>query len=133
MANHTLTGELALREAFDPVTGALKTVPSSATSFEMELSAADGDNITAKPDVALIETTAETSCIGMKTINLFVSGTGTAKVQVSGTDSGGTFIDVPSSTTVAGSMSGPLTICARRIQIVFTSDTPTVQLVMQSV
>lgn len=130
---HNLTGELVLRGAFDETTGALKTVPSSATSFAIELDAADGDNVTAKADVSLVSNTTEISCIGMKTVNLYVSGTGTAKVQVSGTDSGATFIDLPSSTIAAGAMSGPLSICARRIQIVFTVGTPTVSLVMQSV
>lgn len=130
---HTLTSELVLRGVYDEATGALKTVPSSATSFAIELDAADGDNVTAKADVGLITTTTATSCIGMKTVNLYVSGTGTAKIQVSGTDSGATFIDLPSSTIAAGAMSGPLSICARRIQIVFTVGTPTVNLVMQSV
>lgn len=133
MANHGLTSELVLREAYDETTGALKTIPSSATSFAIELDAADGDNVTAKPDTNVISTTDATSCIGMKTVNLYVSGTGTAKIQVSGTDSGATFIDLPSSTTIAGAMSGPLSICARRIQIVFTAGTPDVNLVMQSV
>ena len=133
MANHNLTSELVLREAYDINNGALKTVPSSATSFAIELDAADGDNVTAKPDVGLVSNTTAVSCIGMKTVNLYVSGTGAAKVQVSGTDSGATFIDLPSSTVTAGAMSGPLSICARRIQIVFTSGTPTVNLVMQSV
>lgn len=133
MANHGLTSELVLREAFDDVSGALKTVPSSATSFQIELSAADGDNVTTKPDALVISDTTATSAIGMKTVNLYVSGTGTAKIQVSGTDAGATFIDLPSSTTASGAMSGPLTICARRIQIVFTVGTPTVSLVMQSV
>lgn len=133
MPNHGLTSELVLRESFDATAGALKTVPSSATSFAIELDAADGDNVTAKPDSALVATTDVSVCVGMKTVNLFVSGVGAAKLQVSGEDSGGTFIDVPSSTTSAGAMSGPLSICARRIQIVFTSGTPTVSLVMQSV
>lgn len=133
MATHTLTSELVLREAFDEASGALKTVPSSATSFEIELSAADGDNVTAKADVGIVSDTNPVSAVGMKTVNLYVSGVGSAKIQVSGTDSGSNFIDVPSSTTNAGSMSGPLSICARRIQIVFTAGTPTVSLVMQSV
>lgn len=133
MSTHNLTGELVLREAFDAAAGALKTIPSSATSFAIELDAADGDSVTAKADVALVSDTTAVSAIGMKTVNLYVFGVGTAKIQVSGTDSGATFIDLPSSTTVAGVMSGPLSICARRIQIVFTIGTPTVSLVMQSV
>jgi hypothetical protein len=133
MSSHGLTSELVIRESFDETAKALKTIPSSATSFAIELDAADGDNVTAKPDINLINNTTATSCVGMKTVNLYVSGTGTAKVQVSGTDSGATFIDLPSSTIAAGSMSGPLSICARRIQIVFTIGTPTVNLVMQSV
>lgn len=133
MSSHNLTSELVLRESYDEVNGALKTIPSSNTSFAIELDAADGDNVTAKPDVSTTSTTTAISAVGMKTVNLYVSGTGTAKLQVSGTDSGGTFIDVPSSTTAAGAMSGPLTICARRIQIVYTVGTPTVDLVMQSV
>lgn len=132
MSNY-ITGELALRQAFDETTGALKTIPASNTSFAIELDAADGDNVTAKPDVSLVVDTTAISAIGMKTVNLYVSGVGAAKVQVSGTDAGATFIDLPSSTTSAGAMSGPLSICARRVQIVYTSGTPTVNLVMQSV
>lgn len=135
MADHSLTSELVLREVYDTTTGALKTVPSSATSFAVELSAADGDNVTAKADVALVETTTATSAVGMKTLNVYVD-TGAAasvKVQVSPVDSGSNWIDLPSSTTAQGAMSGPLSICARRIQVVVVSGTPVYHVVMQSV
>lgn len=35
-----------IRDVYDATTGALKTVPGSATSFSIELDAADGDSIT---------------------------------------------------------------------------------------
>lgn len=135
MSSHGLTSELVLREAFDEATCSLRTTPSSNTSFSIELDAADGDNVTSKPDVALISTATAVSAVGMKTVNVYVDvgAAASVKLQVSGTDSGGTFIDVPSSTTIQGTMSGPLTICARRIQVVVVSGTPTFNLVMQSV
>ena len=42
---HDLTGELILRECFSLTDGALKTVPAAATSFAIELDAADGDSV----------------------------------------------------------------------------------------
>lgn len=132
MSRSKLDATQIAQSTYDGTLEAVK-VAIQSVDMSMELSAADGDNVTAKPDVALVSNTTAISCVGMKTINLYVSGTGTAKVQVSGTDAGATFIDLPSSTTVSGAMSGPLSICARRIQIVFTVGTPTVNLVMQSV
>jgi hypothetical protein len=139
MANHNLTGELALREAFDLTTGALKTIPSAATTFSIELDSADGDNVTAKPDIGLISDTTETNAIGMKSICLFIEPgvAASVKAQVSPTDSGDVWMDVPSG-LIANDLSlvsatSVLTICARRIRIIEVSGTPIYHLVMQSV
>lgn len=139
MPNHDLTAELLLREAFDVTTGALKTIPSSSTSFSIELDAADGDNITAKSDVALVTTTAVTSCVGMKSVALYVEpgAAATVKLQVSSLDSGSVFMDVPSGSIANDptdlKATSVLSICARRIKVVVVSGSPTFQLVMQNV
>lgn len=139
MSTHNLTSELVLREAYDPTAGALKTIPSSATSFAIELDSADGDNVTAKPDVSLISDVTASSCVGMKSAAIYTEAGAAAgvKLQVSPVDSGNIWMDVPSS-TIATSLtlvvsSGVLSICARRIQVVVTSGTPVYHLVMQSV
>ena len=131
----SLTGELIMREVYSEADGALKTVPSSATSFAIELDSADGDNVTAKPDVAIISTTTITSCVGMKSVCVVVEAGSAAsvKLQVSPMDSGSVFMDVPSSTTAQGAMSSVLSICARRIQVVVVSGSPVYHVVMQSV
>lgn len=139
MANHTLTGELAIREAFDLATGALKTIPSADTSFSIELDAADGDSVTSKPDVTLVNDATETNARGMKSANLYIEAgvAATAKIQVSPTDSGNVWMDLPSG-SVANDLTdlkatGSLSICARRIRIATVVGTPTFHLVMQSV
>lgn len=38
-----------IKESFDDTAGALKTVPSSATSFTVELDATDGDTVATRP------------------------------------------------------------------------------------
>lgn len=115
----------------------LEAVKVSIQSVDMsiELSAADGDNVTSIPNYNLIETTAATDAKGMKTVNLYVDAgaAASAKIQVSPVDSGNNWIDLPSSTTAQGAMSGPLSICARRVQVVVVTGTPVYHLVMQSV
>lgn len=117
MSDHGLTGELILREVFDSATGGLKTTPSSATSFSIELDAADGDSVIAKAESSSM-TQGTYSCIGMKTACLY--GTGT--VEVSPDDTGETFQALTVTALV------PFTICARRIRL-----TGVGSLVMQSV
>lgn len=137
MSTTTLTGELVLRAVYDPTTGGLLTTPSTATAFAIELDAADGDNVTTKADASVTAVTTAVSAVGMKTINLYVNpGTATTvKIQISGEDSGSNFMDLPSG-SIANDLTlvkstGPLTICARRAQVVVVSGAATYSLVLQ--
>lgn len=120
MANHTLTGELILREAWSSADNALKMVPSSTTTFAIELDAADGDNVTTKPDVGVLTAaSSEVTAVGMKTICLYGSA---ITVEVSPDDIAGTWH------TIMPVALSPMTICARRIRM-----TGTGKIVMQAV
>jgi hypothetical protein len=119
MANHTLTGELVLRESFSSADTAIRTIPSSNTSFSIELDAADGDNVMTIPKgISVVQADGAVACVGMKTICLY--GTGT--VEVSPTDAAVDFVTL----TIANLT--PITICARRVKI-----TGTGTLVLQAV
>ena len=139
MPNHDLTGELAIREAFDVTTGALKTVPSGSTSFQIELSHTDGDTIETHPSSFVAIDAAAVNCFGIKSINLYMmpGAAASAKVQVSPADSGDIWIDVPTSTVANDptnvTMSGVLSICARRLRVVTVSGTPSFYCVLQGV
>lgn len=139
MANHGLTGELVLRESFSVAEGAIKTVPAAATSFSIELDAADGDNVTAKADTATVADATETSAVGMKSVCLYIDpgAAATAKLQISPVDSGALWMDVTSGSVANDPVdlksTSVLTICARRIRVVTVAGAPTFNLVMQSV
>ena len=136
---HDLTGELILRECFSLADGALKTVPAAATSFSIELDAADGDNVTSKPDVALISSTTASSALGMKSACLYIEAgaAATVKLQVSPNDSGTVFMDVPSGSIASDptdlKATTVLSVCARQVRVVVVSGSPVYHLVMQSV
>ena len=102
-----LTAEHVLREAWDEVNLAIKTVPAGSTTFAIELDAADGDNVLTKPDNAVISTNTTVSVVGMKTLCLY--GTVTT-LEISPVDSGNDWhVIVPTALT-------PMTICARRLK-----------------
>jgi hypothetical protein len=109
MSDHNLTGELVLREAYSAADGAMKMIPSSNTTFAIELDAADGDNVLTKPDNGLVDQAAgEVACVGMKTICLYGAAT---TVEVSPDDTAGTWhVITPVALT-------PMSICARRIRM----------------
>lgn len=139
MPTTDLNGELILRAVYDPVTGGLLTTPSSATSFSIELDAADGDNVLTKADNSATATTTAVSAVGMKTVNLFVNpgAATTVKIQVSGEDTGSNFMDLPSGSVANDptlvKSTGPIEICARRAKVVVVSGALTYSLVLQGV
>lgn len=49
MSTQILNGEHVLRSVYDPTTESLKTIPSAATSFSIELDATDGDSVSIRP------------------------------------------------------------------------------------
>jgi len=119
MREHYLNGTQILAEAFSVEDGALKMIPSANTQFAVSLDAADGDNVITKPDNGIVnEQLGAVSCVGMKTICLFGSGT----ILVSPSDEGEDFVALSISELV------PTSICARRVKL-----TGTGKAVMQAV
>lgn len=138
MSNY-LNSDLVLREAWDEVNGGLRIIPAGSTEFSVELSAADGDNVTSKPDVSLVENTTAVSAVGMKSANLYVEAgvAATIKLQVSPVDSGDIWMDVTGGSVANDptdlKATGVLSICARRVRLVVVAGSPVYHLVMQSV
>jgi hypothetical protein len=119
MREHYLNGTQILAEAFSVEDGALKFIPSANTQFAVSLDAADGDNVTTKPDNGVVSAeSGAVSCVGMKTICLFGSGV----VSVSPSDEGEDFVTLNLLELV------PTSICARRVKL-----TGTGKAVMQAV
>lgn len=139
MSDNYLNSDLVLRQAWDSVNEGLKIVPAVSTEFSIELDAADGDNVTAKPDVALVENTTAVSAVGMKSANLYIEAgvAATIKLQVSPVDSGDVWMDVTGGSVANDpanlKATGVLSICARRVRLVVVAGTPVYHLVMQSV
>lgn len=137
--SNPINGELVLRKVWSEDDQALRTVPSSNTSFSIELSHSDGDTVETHPQSLLVSDTTETACLGIKSITLYLeAATGaSAKVQVSPKDSGDVWMDVASSTVTSSpsavTASSLLTICARRIRVVTVSGSPVAHLVGQAV
>ena len=102
-----LTAEHVLREAWDEVNLAIKTVPANTTSFSIELDASDGDNVLTKPDNNVLSADGTISIVGMKTLCLF--GTVTT-LEISPVDTGNTWF------TITPTSLSPITICARRLR-----------------
>lgn len=128
-----------IKNSFDESTDSLKVL-LTPTTFGIELDAADGDNVTAKPDLILVSNTTETVCTGIKSVVLYVesqAGTHTAKIQISPVDSGNVWMDLASSTVSADPSnlvsSSVLSIVARRIRVAVTVGTPIYHLVGHSV
>jgi len=119
MAGSKLDFQQIIKLAYDEASGGLKTTPSSATVFAIELDANDGDSVlSVHSSQVVVQASGEVSCVGMKSVCLY--GTGT--VSVSPEDSAGTFYDLSLTELV------PANICARRIKIVGTG-----KIVVQSV
>jgi len=93
MANHTLTGEHVLREAWDPTQGAVKVTVDS--EFAVALDAADGDSITTVPNNLTVTGVQEMDATSYKSLVLYTApGAGEAKVEVSPTASGDVWVDL---------------------------------------
>jgi hypothetical protein len=107
MAQHTLTGELVLRESWSADDGAIQIIPAANTEFAIELSADDGDSVITIPKSVTVETGETVSAAGMKTLCMY----GAATVEVSPDDSGATFYSV-SVTALT-----PISICAKRVRV----------------
>lgn len=128
-----------LKRSFDETSGALKTVPASSTSFEIELNKADGDSVYSYPNsqdtsASGIDNTFSSEIIGaitcneIKTIQLYVKTTDTIvgpqvlTLEVSPVTSGdfwvATSITVTPSTTLNATVASSVgTICARRFRV----------------
>lgn len=137
--SNPITGELVLRKSWSENDQAIKTVPSENTSFEVELSHADGDSVITHPNSILVSDTTETSCVGVKSVALYVEAgsAATAKIQISPVDSGNIWMDLPSGSVNSDltnlTVSSVLTVCARRIRVNVVSGTPVYHLVGHSV
>lgn len=138
MAN-PITGEWVLRKIWSETDQAIKTVPATATSYAIELSQADGDSVQTYPNSTLVSDATETVAVGIKSVSLYLEpgAAASAKIQVSPTDSGDVWVDVPTSTTNSNLTlvvaSAIFTVCARRMRVVTVSGTPVYHLVGQAV
>lgn len=157
MADHSLTAELVLREAWDAASGSLKTVPGSSTQFEIELSAADGDSVNVQGEqknapVANI-TNASTGIVvpeldasSMKSFQIYVKtttaivGPQVLTLELSPVDSGDVWLTTtctvtPSTTLDAVVASSVLAGVARRARVrtaaAITSGVADIYLMMQ--
>lgn len=146
-----------IRTAFDEATGALKTIPATATSMQIELDAADGDNVGVQgnvlsPSTANItsassgEIIAPISIVGMKSLQLYVQATSAITgpqsivVEISPADTGSVWfatalaVTTPTSsgTVAAGTV---LSAVARRVRVTqatpISSGTATIHLLAQ--
>lgn len=140
MSTTKLTGELILRQVYDPASESLKMSQAVATEMAIELNAADGDNVLTKPDNALIVAVdTPTSCVGMRSAQLYIEAGAAAgaKMQVSPVDSGDVWMDVTSGSIVNDTVdlkaTTVATICARRIRATAVTGTPVIKLVIQAV
>lgn len=113
-----LDANQVLKNSYDEATASLKTIPSSATSFSVELSAADGDSVITQPlntSASAALTNASTGqviaafdCKDMNRFNLYTKTTSTivgaqvCTLEVSPADSGD--IWVATSLTISPSL-----------------------------
>lgn len=157
MAMTLLDQNQVLRTAFDETTGALKTVPASATAMQIELSAADGDSIAVQGNVLDPQTVnitsassgeilAPVSIVGMRSLQLYsqstsaITGSQPVVVEISPADSGNVWLttsltvtpSVTSGAVVAGTI---LPVVARRVRLTMaspiSSGTATIHLLAQ--
>lgn len=121
MAQNSLTGELVLRSSWDETHEAIKVIPSAATDFAIELSAADGDTVASEGEqknaTKVSITNASTGVVvpaydvsGMKSFQIYVKTTATITgpqaltLEVSPHDSDNVWL----ATTVTATPSGTL-------------------------
>lgn len=116
-----LDANQVIKRVYDDVSGALKTVPASATSFSIELDAADGDSVATRPmavDVTALLTNMDASADGASSsfsfLNYSIAGFDVSwadlddtdgEVQAQGSLNGSRWYDIGSA-TVIGSADG---------------------------
>lgn len=125
------------RHVYDEDTESLK-VKIQDTELSMELSAADGDNVTAHPAKLLASAIGVTSpaadgtviiaavdCSSISSVHVSINGTGAVVVEVSPADSGSYFYSI-------GGAGAIIPVCARRIRVTSTNAAGDVYLVGRS-
>lgn len=142
MANHSLDGMQTLKEAYDASTGAFRTTPSDATSFQIELSAADGDSAILHRYQDVLQATLApaasgliipvTESTGLQRYQLYaqplaaLSGAASIRLDVSPVDSGDVWFST-SLTLSSGTSSGVVAASAisdhlaRRVRVTITA------------
>lgn len=138
MADHQLTGELVLREAWSKADEAVKIIPAANTQFSIELDAADGDNVQNIPKDIKSKTSITTASgtvvaafdvKSIKTINLYSNTTtnittpNVLTLQVSPSDTDNVWISTtltltPSNTSGTVVMGTAISIVARRARVI---------------
>lgn len=153
-----LDSNQVLKTVFDIASGAVKTIPASATSFAIELDQADGDsvltypsNIGSKASITSASTGVilpAASCVGMKSFNIFsktttnIVGSQVITLEISPHDTDNvwfaTSLTITPSGTAGTVVSGTLTsLVARRVRLsiaaAITSGAADIYLVAESV
>lgn len=134
-----LDANQVIKAVFDETTQSLKTTPSDATSFQMELDAEDGDSIQTRgisnSETASIDNTftniviAPFDIVGFKSIQLFtdtttvITGPQVLTLQVSPASSGDVWFNTTTTVTPgtgvdAKALSTIGSVCAVRAQVV---------------
>jgi hypothetical protein len=137
MSNTRLDPVHIIRSVYDEAAEAYK-VKIQDTELAMELSATDGDSVTAHPVKLLASAIgvaspaadgtiiiAAVDCSSISAVHVSVNGTGTVVVEVSPADSGSYFYSI-------GGAGAIIPVCARRIRVTSTNAAGDVYLVGRS-
>jgi hypothetical protein len=105
------------KHVFDETTAAFKIVPHDNMHFQVDLSIADGDCVSTQAiQTTMNVASSPTSCVGMKTVVLYLMSGSNCKIQVSPEDSGSHWFDLV--TQAAPGMTSVTSMCARRFQVI---------------
>lgn len=140
MASSRLDPGQVLKNAFDDASGALKTIPASATTFEMELDHADGDSVLTydgqvSAQALTVNNTVSSVVIAefdvsiIKNVQIFTKTTATITgpqlltLQISPIDSGDFWVNTsvtttPSTTLNNTSVSSNVSVSAKRARLI---------------
>lgn len=142
MSTNLLDANQVIKQVYDPATESLKTTPSGATTFSVELDAADGDSVSSfaasLSDSATITPSstgtviAEQTCVGFNLAKLYakslaiLSQQAVFRLDVSPSDSEDIWFQTSTTLTASASAnavvaSSDATIIARRIRVVLTT------------
>lgn len=140
--SHNLSSEHVLREVYDPTTGSLKTTPSNSTSFEIEVSADDGDSVLTRKEQNDVKVSLDNTNSGViipafqvsgkSDITLYTKTTSTitgpqlCSVQVSPSLTDDVWLTIgsgvtPSTTLDVVVMSSNIQIVAKRVRVIIAS------------